>query len=376
VDLLLAADSVVAAAADTLLRLSPERTATVLNTEKAPTADIVADRDATIPSATLMQRVRERTRAGAFHAMEVGRLCRAIFGDTVATHTFMLGYAWQKGLVPVSASAIQAAIEGNGVAVTMNLSAFQWGRVAAEKLQQLEAAVGLRAAPVASEPLDALLARFHRELTAYQGNRHAERFSALIAKVQRAEQGRAASSVQLTRLVAQAAYRVMAYKDEYEVARLYASPDFRQSLADEFDGTRKVSVWLAPPLLARKDPATGRPRKMKFGPWVFPLMKGLAALRVLRGTPLDVFGYTAERRAERELARSFEADILQLVKAPSERTLAHAEALARAANEVRGFGPVKEAALKRYAVARERILAGDVQAIAKRPAPIFLMKSI
>ena len=179
----------------------------------------------------------------------------------------------------------------------------------------------------------------------------------------------------LTRTIAQAAFRVMAYKDEYEVARLYASPEFRESLAGEFDRSRKVSVWLAPPLLARKDPATGRPKKMKFGPWVFPVMKGLAALRVLRGTPLDVFGYTAERRAERELASSFETDILQLLQEASERTLSQVEALARAANEVRGFGPVKEAALQRYALARERILAGDLAAV-RRPGPVFLMKSI
>jgi indolepyruvate ferredoxin oxidoreductase len=228
----------------------------------------------------------------------------------------------------------------------------------------------------AGESLDAMLARLRSELVSYQGSGHAERFGALVAQVQRAESDIQPGAGQLTRTVAQAAFRVTAYKDEYEVARLYASPAFRQSLAGEFDTSRKVSVWLAPPVLASKDPVTGRPKKMKFGPWVFPLMKGLAALRGLRGTPFDVFGYTAERRAERGLARSFGADIGQLVHSPSQRSLAQVEALARAANEVRGFGPVKEAALRRYAAARQRILDGDVQAIAKRVPPIHFIKSI
>ena len=377
VDLLLGADAVVSASPDALLRLSAGRTVTVLNTDEIPTADFVSNRDATVPSATLAQRVRDRTRPGAFHAVAFGRLCRAIFGDTVATHTFMLGYAWQKGLVPVAADALMEAIERNGAAVAMNKSAFQWGRVAADRLERLELALGLRAASaITSEPLDALMVRLRNELTAYQNSAHAARFSALTKQVQRAEAAFHPGAEQLTRTVAHAAFRLMAYKDEYEVARLYSSPEFRASLADEFDRSRKVSIWLSPPLLSRKDPATGRPKKMKFGPWIFPLMKGLAAMRVLRGTALDVFGYTAERRAERELAQDFESDILQLLQEPSERTLAQVGTLAQAANEVRGFGPVKEAALSRYAAARERILAGEAQAIAKRPAPIHFMKSI
>ncbi|MGE4242702.1 DUF6537 domain-containing protein [Ramlibacter sp.] len=377
VDLLLGADTVVSASADALLRLSAGRTATVLNTDETPTADFVANRDAEVPSATLLERVRERTRAGAFHALGFGGLCRAIFGDTVASHTFMLGYAWQKGLVPVSAAALIEAIERNGAAVAMNKSAFQWGRVAADRLERLESALGLRAAPAAStEPLDALLARLRNELTAYQHSAHAARFGAVVAQVQRAEAAVHPGAEQLTRIVARAVFRAMAYKDEYEVARLYAAPEFRASLAAEFDRSRKVSVWLSPPLLARKDPATGRPKKMKFGPWIFPVMKGLAALRLLRGTPLDVFGYTAERRAERHHAQTFESDILQLLETPAERTLAQVQALARAANEVRGFGPVKEVALRRYAAARERILAGDGQAMAMRPSPIHFMKSV
>jgi indolepyruvate ferredoxin oxidoreductase len=377
VDLLLGADTVVSAAADALLRFSPQRTASVLNTEESPTADFVTNRDAAVPSAALMQRVRERSRTEGFHALEFGRLCRAIFGDTVAVHTLMLGYAWQKGLVPLSEAALMQAVERNGAAVAMNRSAFQWGRVAAEKLERLESALGLCATPAAPmEPQAVLLGRLSGELAAYQDGRYAARFTALMEQVQRAAASVPERAEQLADIVGQAAFRVMAYKDEYEVARLYASPEFRASLAVEFDRTRKVSVWLAPPLLARKDPATGRPRKMKFGPWVFPFMKGLAALRVLRGTPLDVFGYTAERRAERDLARSFEADLLQLLQSPTQRSLELVEALARSAQEVRGFGLVKEAALQRYAIARARILAGDVAAIERRAAPVFFMKSV
>jgi indolepyruvate ferredoxin oxidoreductase len=374
---LLAADSVVAASPDALLRFGAQRTAAVLNLDEAPTADFVTDRDATIPSTTLVESIRSRTRAGALHAIEASELCRAIFGDTVAVHTFMLGYAWQKGLVPVSMAALMEAIERNGVAIGLNKSAFQWGRVASEKPGHMEAA--LRASPAtepADEPIDALIARLRNELVAWQGRQPADRFSTLLEQVKKAATGVHANPDAFTRVVALAAFRVMAYKDEYEVARLYASPQFRQSLEREFDRTHKISIWLAPPILVRKDPATGRPKKIKFGSWILPVMKCIAALRVVRGTPLDVFGYTAERRAERDLATTFRADVGQLLINPSDRSLGQVEAIARAANEVRGFGAVKEAALHRYAIARAHILSGEAPVSTKRSAPVYIMKSI
>ncbi|MYN03247.1 indolepyruvate ferredoxin oxidoreductase family protein [Pseudoduganella sp. DS3] len=348
-DLLLGADMVVAAAADNAARLSATRSAAVLNLDETPTAQIVRQRDAIQPVSLMRARIKQRCQEGRFHTLHANALAQALFGDTVVVHTLMLGFAWQHGLVPLSLEAIQRTIELNGAAVPLNLSAFKWGRIAACNPGLLER-VRNAPAPVAMDALrlDELIAARVADLTAYQDAAYAERYRALVARAIEAEQGAAPGQEEFARNVAISAYRLMAYKDEYEVARLYSSEEFRASLNAQFSGHGKVSIWLAPPLLSRIDPATGRPRKRKFGPWIFSAMRLLARGKGLRGSALDLFGYTEERRAERAMIAQFTQLIEQECQQLDAKRYPAALELARMPQEVRGYGPVKQQAMTAY----------------------------
>ncbi|WP_454735214.1 indolepyruvate ferredoxin oxidoreductase family protein [Cupriavidus necator] len=358
-DLLLGADLVVSAAVDSLTRLAPGRTAAVLNLAETPTPDVVSNRDAALPVRLMHDRVRSRCHSASFHAVDAGALAQRIFGDTLPTHTMMLGYAWQQGLVPLSREAIEQAIERNGAAVEMNKSAFNWGRIAAARPDALDA-VGQQ--PLASKPdvdsLDALVDLHRRQLITYQGNDYAKKYLDLIALVRTAETQAKPGNETLTTAVARSAYKLMAYKDEYEVARLYTAPAFRESLQNQFSQADKVSIWLAPPLLSRTDPKTGRPQKRKFGPWIFRVLKAVSGLRGLRGTPLDVFGYTAERRAERRLISEYFHDVRKVCAQLTPQTLQQAVEFVAMPMEIRGFGPVKAQAMEAHAARRAAALAG------------------
>ena len=354
-DLLLGADMVVAAAADNAGRLSPARSAAVLNTGETPTSAVVSQRDATQPTSLMAQRVRQRCAPGRFHELDASALAQTLFGDTVTAHTLMLGYAWQKGLVPLSFDALDRTIELNGAAVALNRRAFTWGRIAAEQpdlLARLQGKAPQAAAnAVGAMTLDELIAARAQDLAAYQDDAYAARYRALVQVARDAEQamtGAGGMAGEFTRHTAVSAYRLMAYKDEYEVARLYGSDEFKASLAAQFSGTGKMSIWLAPPLLSRIDPATGRPKKRKFGPWVFPLLRMLGGLKGLRGTRLDPFGYTEERRMERALVETFEAQVRAAAANLTRDNLAQAVELARLPQEIRGFGPVKHQAMEQY----------------------------
>ena len=372
-DLLLGADLVVSAAADSLERLSAGRTGAVLNLDGTPTADVVAQRDARLPIDLMAERVRRRCDPARFHTVNAGTLAQRLFGDTVTAHTLMLGYAWQRGLVPLSRAAIEGAIERNGAAVALNKRAFAWGRIAAaapEWLARIEEGADL-AVPLPVD-LDTLIAHRTEDLAAYQDAAYAARYQALVARVRTAEARHAPGQEALTRAVAQGAYRLMAYKDEYEVARLYADPAFTAALARQFAQADKVSLWLAPPLFSRHDPATGRPRKHKFGPWMLTAMGWLARLRRLRGTAFDPFGYSAERRAELRLAEDYAAMVTALAAGLTPARHDLAVELASLADEVRGFGPVKAAAMAAYEARRAELLARwaqtDESAPGVRPA--------
>jgi indolepyruvate ferredoxin oxidoreductase len=269
----------------------------------------------------------------------------------------MLGYAWQCGLLPLTRQSVMQAIEANGAAVDMNRRAFEWGRIAAAQPDELQRALsGVMAAPSPPKSLDALVEHLRQELVAYQGPAYAARFSALVETARGAERKLPTAREAFSRAVAESAFRLMAYKDEYEVARLYAAREFRESLGVEFARAQKVSLWLAPPLFSRKDPTTGRPKKRRFGPWIFPAMKLVAAMRVLRGTPFDLFGYTDERRAERALIEQFADDARVLSANLTDANFDRALALATAPQEVRGYGSVKHAAIDIYNARRLELL--------------------
>ncbi|ROR35207.1 indolepyruvate ferredoxin oxidoreductase family protein [Inmirania thermothiophila] len=357
-DLLLAADLVVASGFEALAKLAAGRSRAVVNTWRQMPAAFTRDPDLPFPDAEMLGRIREAVGGdGALWALDAHRLATALLGDAIGANLFLLGFAYQKGLVPVSEAAILRAVELNGVAVAFNRQAFLWGRRAAHDLAAVERITRPAREADAEEGLEALVERRARHLAAYQDEAYARRYRALVARVREAEQRVVPGSEALTRAVARGYHRLLAIKDEYEVARLHTDPALRAALEAQFEGDYRIVHHFAPPLLARPDPRTGRARKRRFGPWVRPLLRVLAAMRRLRGTPFDPFGRSAERRMERALIGEYEAVVGELVEGLRPDNHALAVEIAAGAERVRGFGPVKRANIERVRAERERLLA-------------------
>jgi indolepyruvate ferredoxin oxidoreductase len=263
----------------------------------------------------------------------------------------MLGFAYQRGAVPVSADALERAIELNAVAVEFNRRAFRWGRRAAVD----PALVAARAIPSGvlpethrlSETLEQVIDRRAAFLTEYQNGAYAARYTSLVQRIREAEAANCPGATALTDTVARALFKLMAYKDEYEVARLYTETDFLKRIADHFEGPYELHLHLAPPLLADRDPESGHLRKRIYGPWMLSVFRILAKLRRLRGTPLDVFGRSEERRTERRLIGEYETVLEEIVRRLSPANHPMAVELAALPFEIRGFGHVKQANLTR-----------------------------
>ena len=356
-DLLLGIDSVVAVSPDALGKFARGRGAIVLNADETPTSDIVTDRDATLPTAQMIEALLSRSGDMGF-VFSATRIAEGLFGNSVAANTLLVGYAWQKGLLPISAEAFGAAIEANGAAVKLNKRAFAWGRLAAIDGPVVERIAGTAKVEAPDEDtLDAMIARRSADLVAYQNQAYSDRYRVLLAHVQSAAAPLGPNGEALVREVAVNAYKLMAYKDEYEVARLYAEPAFREAVGAQFSGTKRLSVWLAPPILSRIDPRTGRPAKRKFGPWVFTAFSALARLKRLRGSWADPFGRTHERRAERALRDEYLATIEMLCEHLDSAVLQRVTTIASLPQMVRGFGPVKELAMAEYVVKRAALIS-------------------
>jgi indolepyruvate ferredoxin oxidoreductase len=281
-------------------------------------------------------------------------------GDAIATNMFMLGYAWQKGWVPLGRGAIERAIELNGVSVAFNQQSFVWGRRAAVDMER----VGRIATPAAVIPieqhfsrnLEELVERRAQFLTGYQDAAYANRYRSLVEKTRKAESGKAGST-KLAEAVARYYAKLLAYKDEYEVARLYTDGAFRKKIDAMFEGDYKLVYHLAPPLLAKPDPRTGEPGKLQFGSWVLPLFGILARLKGLRGTTFDIFGRTEERRMERALIAEYEATIETLLQGLTRDNHALAAEIASLPETVRGYGHVKAKSAAAARAKREELLA-------------------
>ncbi|OZA78909.1 MAG: indolepyruvate ferredoxin oxidoreductase, partial [Azorhizobium sp. 39-67-5] len=303
--------------------------------------------------------------------IEASRLALALFGNSLAQNIFMVGYAYQFGALPVSQDAILRALELNGEAVAMNKAAFLWGRRAAYDPARVEALLGPTAATTdarkLSQGLDEIIARRVAALTAYQNAAYARRYLDLVERVRAAEAARAPGRGGLAEAVARNLYKLMAYKDEYEVARLFADGEFQRQVNAAFDGDLKFEFHLAPPLLARADGPNGEPRKMRFGPWMMKAFGLLTKFKGLRGTPLDPFGRSAERRTERALIADYEALLGEIVGALDADNHAHAVALASVPEKIRGYGPVKARHLV-AAKAEEAALLARFRAPPVRPA--------
>ncbi|KJU78251.1 indolepyruvate ferredoxin oxidoreductase [Ectopseudomonas oleovorans] len=348
-DLLLGCDLVVSSSEEALAKLNDKIAHAVINSHEAATAEFTRNPDAQVPGAAMREAISEAVGEGKTRFVDATRLATRLLGDSIATNLFMLGYAYQLGLVPVSAEAINKAIELNGVAVQLNQQAFLWGRRAAHDLAAVEkvAAPKVVEAPHCST-LEEIVADRVQRLTDYQNAAYAERYRELVERVRKADTD---AEQRLSKAVARYYFKLLAYKDEYEVARLYSDATFRKQLEAQFEGDYRLQFHLAPSWLSKPDAVTGQPRKRSFGPWMLKAFGVLARFKFLRGSVLDPFGHSAERRLERELIEEYEANVAYLLGELNGGNYRTAVALAEIPEQIRGYGHVKEAAL---AKAREQ----------------------
>ena len=355
-DLLLGCDIVAATAPSAVRTLEPGRTLAVLNTTVTPPPGFQTDSDMKLDGGFLAHGLAEHVGAERARRVDATRIALALTGDTIGANTFMIGYAYQAGGLPLSAAAIERAIEINGVAVPFNVRAFRLGRLAAHDIDAARALMPAAAAEDVAEDLDSTIEKRAEFLAAYQDADYAARYRA-VAAAARAAEARIGGGEGFSLAVERYAFKVMAYKDEYEVARLYTDGDFQRRIREAFEGDYSLRLHLAPPLLAGRDPHSGKPRKREYGAWILRAFRLLARLKGLRGTRWDPFGYTAERRAERRLRDEYLADVEGLTAGLTADSLAASVAIAEIPEQIRGFGHVKEAAMAEAAAERTRLFA-------------------
>ena len=342
--LVIGCDLVVSASGDALEKMCAGRTRVVLNGTTSPTAAFVTNPDWQLPGSNLQHDIAEACGQKNVDIVPAAEIATALMGDSIATNMFLLGYAWQKGWVPLGREAIERSIELNGVAVEFNMQSFLWGRRAAVDLERVRRiampADVIRIGQHFSRNLQELVERRAQFLTGYQNAAYATRYQVLVGRVRISEQDKVGGT-RLAQAVARYYAKLLAYKDEYEVARLYASGEFMKKIESLFEGDYKVNFHLAPPLLAKPDPVTGEPRKMQFGPWMMRAFGLLAKLRWMRGTPLDIFGRTDERRMERTLIEHYELTVDTLLEGLTRDNLELAIEIASLPESIRGYGHIK-----------------------------------
>jgi indolepyruvate ferredoxin oxidoreductase len=358
-DLVIACDSIVAAAKYTLTVMQQGRTYVALNTHGTPTASFVKNADWQFPGANCEAAVRASVGDALVGAFDAEQVAVQMIGDSIYTNPLMMGYAWQQGRIPLSYAAIMRAIELNGVQIDNNKAAFEWGRRCAHDLAAVQAMFKAQQVIqfVKRPSLAATVATRVEFLTGYQDAAYAARYKAFVEKVQAAE-GQLGGGTALSEAVARYLFKLMAYKDEYEVARLHTDPAFTQKIADMFEGDYKLVHHLAPPLTAKKN-EKGELVKQPFGPWMrsaFGLLAKMKGLRTWAGGALDIFGRSEERQMERALIAEYEACIDELLKTLNAGNLALAAEIARLPEEIRGYGHVKERHLKAARPKWERLM--------------------
>ena len=343
-DLLLGCDLVVAAGSEARSRLVPETGRAIINSNEAPTGDFTRDPDLQFPGEDLQKVIRGNDPKAEF--IDATHLATALIGDSIASNLFLLGYAYQKGRIPLSSAAIEQAIALNGVSVDSNQRAFRWGRTAAVNLSAVtEQATGdePQAITANNSSLDAIITSRSADLTAYQNAAYAQRYSEFIAHVRTVECQRTPGKEEFANSVARAYHKLLAYKDEYEVARLYTDGRFEKLVRSTFEGDYSLHYSLAPPLLAARNAETGHLKKRLYGPYMMTAYRLLAKFKFLRGTPFDLFGHSAERRSERTRIAAYEATVRELLGDLTRDNHALAVEIARLPLQERGFGHVKQA---------------------------------
>ena len=360
-DLIIGCDPIVTANKETLARMQLGRTHVALNSHSAPTAAFVHNGAWQNPGSACQAEIAKAVGDGAVGVFDADLAATKLMGDSIYTNPMLLGYAWQKGWLPLGLEALIRAIELNAVAIEQNKTAFAWGRRAAHDLpamQKLFASSQVIAMPTpygARQGIDELVAKRVEFLTGYQNAAYAKDYEAFVRKVEQLESG--LGKTLLTQNVARYLFKLMAYKDEYEVARLHTDTSFLTKVNAMFEGDFKLNYHLAPPLIAKKN-EKGELQKQKFGPWMLTGFKLLAKLKGLRGTAFDVFGRSAERQMERALIGEYKASIDTLLTTLTDQNHAAAVEVARIPEMIKGYGHVKErnvrAARLQWAEAMER----------------------
>ena len=345
-DAMVGCDIVVACSPEALSKIATGRTRIVANSASVPTADFTHNPNWQFPLDRMQANLAEAAGADRSWFVDGTRLATALMGDAIATNLFMLGFAYQKGMIPIAWSAIERAIELNAVAVEQNKKAFIWGRRAALDAARVDrAATPATVIPIAQAPsrsLDETISRRVQILTDYQDAAYAARYRRLVEQARSAETAKTPGNFALTEAVARYYFKLMAYKDEYEVARLYTTGEFKQKLEAAFEGEFKLKFHLAPPIFNKPDPVTGVPRKSAYGQWMLSAFGLLAKFKFLRGTAFDVFGRTDERRTERALIEQYATTITDVLSRLDRDNHAVAVEIASVPESIRGFGHVKQ----------------------------------
>ena len=365
-DLILGCDLLTAGSADVIAKTNPGRTLAIINTHEQPPGQFARNPDWQFPVAQIRTLIGEAVGPRA-EFIDATRIASALMGDSIAANLFMLGYAFQRGAVPLALESLMKAIELNGIAVIANQAAFQWGRMAAEDLAAVEllAMPGQRVVLDLPESIAASLGKRMTFLADYQDRAYAESYKAFVDTVHEAETLAGRGDV-LSKAVARNLFKLMAYKDEYEVARLYTGAAFKRQLEASFEGDYSLSFNMAPPIFSKKD-SHGHFVKRSYGSWMMTVFKAMAYLRFLRGTPLDLFGYTQERRIERQLIASYRDTISSALPALQlgDEAARLLQSLALLPDRIRGFGHVKQANLQK-AEQEKGSLLGQLEALRQR----------
>ncbi len=369
-DLILGCDLVVSGTKKVLAAVRKGETGVVVNTAEIFPGDFTRDPDFSLHAGRIKRAIRQFA-GESVQFIDATGIAAALLGNSIAANMFMLGYAWQKGLVPLDDASLLRAIALNGEAVEMNRAAFLWGRREAFNSAAVEAiAAPLRRSTPAqalSRTLDEVIARRVSFLTAYQNEAYAKRYLTLVKRVEAAERAKVPGSQDLTEAAARYYFKLLAVKDEYEVARLYTDGTFAEQVAGAFEGKPRLEFHLAPPVLGRKN-AEGETVKSRFGPWILPLFRLLASLKGLRGTAFDIFGYARDRRAERKLIGGYETLFGEILANLTVENHAIAVALASIPEKIRGYGHVKMRHLQAAKAEEEMLL----QQFRTSPAPVKL----
>jgi indolepyruvate ferredoxin oxidoreductase len=357
-DLILGCDIVVSTGATALSRVERGVTKAFVNADLQPTASFVQNPDIDFELGAMQTALRDAIGERNLDIIDATGIAATLMGDSIATNPFMLGFAFQKGAIPLSLDALMRAIEINGAAVEMNKQAFTWGRLAAHDMARVRSVIQFRSrAAQPARTLDDIIDTRAKFLADYQDKAYASRYLAAVAKVRKAETAASPTSTELTEVVAKNLFKLMAYKDEYEVARLYTDGSFAKKLSDKFDGDFQLKFHLAPPIFAKRDKVTGHLQKKEYGGWMIHAFGWLARLKFLRGTALDPFGRTAERRAERQLIEDYLVMIEQRMSDLRPEQIAQLTNLARVPETIRGYGHIKEGNIRKARAEQARLEA-------------------